>query len=424
VKHLAPSAITGGLSPGTILGKYEILRAFARGGMAELYLARPCSLPGFEKLIAVKRVLPELAGRRDVVEMFLDEARLAATLEHPNVIQTHDVGIVDGSYFMAMEFLHGENLNTILRTLEEKKRRLAPEIAIDITIKICAGLHYAHEKHGSDGKSIGIVHRDVTPQNVIVTYEGGVKLVDFGVAKAATHEAETRYGTIKGKLAYLSPEQCRCEELDRRSDLFSLGILLYEMTLGRRPFQGPSDIALIKQIEEQPVAPPRTIDPNYPEALERVVMRALERDRENRPQTALQLGEELEGAARELGLFLSSQSLVKFMEELFSKQVAAWRLSQSATTFEQIESLSSMALVEMPDPGDDVSDRTRAVSESMVEMVAWAEPKIKARGEAAGPLGEPPARTASFWSVVLGSLAAAVIVVLVIWLMGGPGSAR
>ncbi len=423
MKHLAPSAISGGLAPGTILGKYEILRAFARGGMAELYLARPCSLPGFEKLIAVKRVLPELAGRRDVVEMFLDEARLAATLEHPNVIQTHDVGIVDGSYFMAMEFLHGENLNTIMRTLEANQQRLAPELAIDIAVKICAGLHYAHEKHGSDGQSIGIVHRDVTPQNVIVTYEGGVKLVDFGVAKAATHEAETRYGTIKGKLAYLSPEQCRCEELDRRSDLFSLGILLYEMTLGRRPFLGGSDIALIKQIEAQPVEPPRTIDPNYPEALERVVMHALERDRDQRPQTALQLAEELEGAARELGLFLSSQALVKFMEELFSKQVAAWRLAQSATTFEQIETLSSMALVEMPDPDEERADRTRAVSESMVEMVAWAEPKIATRGEAAGPAGGPPAR-ASLWSVLLGGLAAAVIVVLVIWLSGGPGSAR
>jgi serine/threonine protein kinase len=412
---------------GTVLGKYEILRPLARGGMAELYLARPRSLPGFEKLLALKRVLPELARKKDVVQMFLDEARLAATLEHPNVIQTYDVGVVDGNYFMAMEFLHGQSLAAVLHQLDQRGERAPLDVALEIAIRVCAGLHYAHERRSSDGRSLGIVHRDVSPQNVFVTYEGGVKLIDFGVAKAATQMNKTNHGTIKGKLSYLSPEQIRCEPLDRRSDLFSLGIVMYEMTLGRRPFPGGSDFAVIKQITEETVKPPSVLDREYPPSLERVVMRMLERDRDQRQQSAREIGHELEDVARGLSLFLSSSRLSKFMEGLFANQVAAHKAAQrrEATEIERIESISSMQMVLMPDERwAPAEQHTMAVGSSMIELEAVVDParagsvrKKKRRRAEEGEEEEREEAAEGFpWSVALGGLAAAVIVVLVVWI--------
>ena len=188
--------------------------------------------------MVIKRILPQLATKTDFVEMFLDEARIAATLQHPNVVQMYDVGVVDGNYFIAMEYLHGEDVRSLQRTLHRQDKRLPLEHALNIVIGVASGLHYAHEKVGFDGKPLEIVHRDVTPQNVIVTYDGAVKLLDFGIAKASNRFGETRFGTLKGKVPYMSPEQCRGEPLDRRSDIFSLGIMLYELTLGKAALSG------------------------------------------------------------------------------------------------------------------------------------------------------------------------------------------
>jgi len=217
------------------LGKYELIKRIATGGMAEIYLARVSGLPGFEKIVVVKRILPQLATNQEFVQMFLDEARVAATLHHPNIVQMYDIGAVDGNYFISMEYLHGEDLRSIARAMRQKGQDRVPlEHALGIGVGIAAGLHYAHEKVGFDGKPLHIVHRDITPQNIFVTYDGGVKLVDFGIAKASNRASETRYGSLKGKIPYMSPEQCRSEPLDRRSDIFSLGILLYEQTTSVR----------------------------------------------------------------------------------------------------------------------------------------------------------------------------------------------
>jgi serine/threonine protein kinase len=323
----APPA--GDVTAGSRLGKYEILKRLATGGMAEIFLARVSGLPGFQKMVVIKRILPQLATKSDFIEMFLDEARIAATLQHPNVVQMYDVGVVDGNYFIAMEYLHGEDVRSIMKTLFKREEKLPLEHALNIMIGVCSGLHYAHEKVGFDGKPLNIIHRDVTPQNIIVTYEGGVKLLDFGIAKASNRFGETRFGTLKGKVPYMSPEQCRGEQLDRRSDIFSLGIMLYELTLGKRLYQGASDFEILKQIVEGRITPPHELDPAYNAALEKIVMKALEKDRSQRFQTARELQAELETLVRESRLYVSPIALQQFLEHVFGLKIEAWREAQA-----------------------------------------------------------------------------------------------
>jgi len=329
-----PPALKDTLAPpdvgvGSHLGKYEIIKRLATGGMAEIFLARVSGLPGFQKMVVIKRILPQLATKTDFVEMFLDEARIAATLQHPNVVQMYDVGVVDGNYFIAMEYLHGEDVRSLSRILHRQDKKLPLEHALNVVIGVSSGLHYAHEKVGFDGKPLEIVHRDVTPQNIIVTYDGAVKLLDFGIAKASNRFGETRFGTLKGKVPYMSPEQCRGEPLDRRSDIFSLGIMLYELTLGKRLYQGKSDFEVLKQIVEGTVTPPSELDKEYPKALEEIVMRALEKEKDKRYQTARDIQADLESMVRADRLHVSPIALTRFMEETFGNKIEAWREAQA-----------------------------------------------------------------------------------------------
>ena len=317
------------VNAGSRLGKYEIIKRLATGGMAEIFLARVSGLPGFQKMVVIKRILPQLATNDDFIEMFLDEARIAATLQHPNVVQMYDVGVVDGNYFIAMEYLHGEDVRSIQKTLWKRDEKLPLEHALNVMIGICSGLHYAHDKVGFDGKPLNIVHRDVTPQNVIVTYDGGVKLLDFGIAKASNRFGETRFGTLKGKVPYMSPEQCRGEPLDRRSDIFSLGIMLYELTVGRKLYRGKSDFEILKQIVEGTVARPTEIDAHYDKQLEKIVMRALEKERDKRYQTVREMLHDLEQLVRQSQIYLSPSSLQQFMEKVFGRKIEAWREAQA-----------------------------------------------------------------------------------------------
>jgi len=311
------------------LGKYELIKRIATGGMAEIYLARVSGLPGFEKIVVVKRILPQLASNQEFVQMFLDEARVAATLHHPNIVQMYDIGAVDGNYFISMEYLHGEDLRSISRAMRQKGQDRVPlEHALCIGVGIAAGLHYAHEKVGFDGKPLHIVHRDITPQNIFVTYDGGVKLVDFGIAKASNRASETRYGSLKGKIPYMSPEQCRSEPLDRRSDIFSLGILLYEQTTSVRLYRGASEFDVLKQIVEGEIKRPTEVRHGYPVALEEIVMKALAKRREDRYQTARELQAELEAYIREERLVVSPIAMTNWMESLFGQRIEAWRDAQ------------------------------------------------------------------------------------------------
>ncbi|HJZ88258.1 MAG TPA: serine/threonine-protein kinase [Polyangia bacterium] len=309
-------------------GRYELLGHIATGGMAELHLARAVAMEGFEKLVVVKRILPQLTADAEFVQMFLDEARIAATLQHPNIVQVYDIGVIDGDYFFSMEFLHGEDASRIVKRLAVQRRELPLEHAVHVIQGLCAGLHYAHEKTGFDGTPLHIVHRDISPQNVFVTYDGGVKLVDFGIAKASRRVAQTRYGTLKGKIRYMSPEQCRALPLDRRSDVFAVSILLWELTTGRRLFRGPSDFDVLKAIVETDALPPSCIKPDYPPDLERIVLRGLQRSPEQRYQTAQEMQADLEDFAREHKLAVSPIALSRFMRELFSDRLEAWQAAR------------------------------------------------------------------------------------------------
>lgn len=306
--------------PGAQVGRYRLIDRLAVGGMAELFLGFTQSMHGFEKLVVLKRILPQFAENPDFVRMFLDEARLAATLDHPNIAHVYDIGEHHGSYFFSMEYVHGQSLLRVMRAVTKARRPLPLEHSLNVIIGTCAGLHYAHEKVGLDGTPLGIVHRDISPPNLILTYDGTVKVVDFGIAKAATARSNTAVGTLKGKIPYMAPEQCRSEPLDRRSDIFSIGIILYELTVGRRLFQAETEIAIIQKITSGGFPPPTSVHPSYPGELEAIVMRALQLNPDARYSTARDLQIDLEEFAREYKLAISSARLGSFMEELFDAE--------------------------------------------------------------------------------------------------------
>jgi serine/threonine protein kinase len=299
------------------IGKYRILRQIAQGGMAEIYLASASGIEGFEKLCVLKRILPLLATNREFVQMFLDEARIAGSLMHPNIAQVFDIGSEGGSYYFVMEFLRGEDVRHILQSSVGQHDFIPLEHAATIVMGVCSGLHYAHEMRAKDGQRLQLVHRDISPQNVFVTHDGNVKLCDFGIAKSAAQLTETRVGTLKGKIRYMSPEQCRSEPLDRRSDVFALSIVLWELLTLRRLFSGKSDFDIFKAIVEEPVPRPSDFRPDVPTQLEAIVMKGLRREREERFQTAQEMQLALEDWVRHDRIPSSSVRLAAFMSELF-----------------------------------------------------------------------------------------------------------
>ncbi len=306
---------------GERLGKYDLLERVGVGGMAELFLARASAQHGFEKTVALKRILPAFAENPDFIRMFMAEAQLAASLHHPNIAQVFDFGEEEGTYFFTMEYVHGRNLREILAAASKRSAGMPLASVLHIISSLAAGLHHAHEHRDADGTPLQIVHRDISPSNVIVTYEGDVKLVDFGIAKAASLGPATLSGSLKGKIAYMSPEQCRGELVDRRSDVFSLGTLLWELTTGRRLFTNESnDMSLLAKVEKAEIPRPTKLIDAYPEPLESVVLRAMARNRDDRYSTALDFRVALEDFAQEARLPVSSTRLSQYMDALFPKQ--------------------------------------------------------------------------------------------------------
>ncbi len=304
-------------------GKYTLLRKLASGGMAELYLALHRSVAGFEKLVVIKRILPQMTQDQAFIDMLLHEARIAATLSHPNIVQTFDVGQVDGAYFIAMEHIHGEDIRTIVRGMRKKSVTEFPLAhALTIVLGVCAGLAYAHDKRGLDNQLLHIVHRDISPQNIVITFTGDVKVVDFGIAKSEHFVEAQKGGQLKGKVPYMSPEQAGGEEIDWRSDIFALGVILFELTTGRRLFKGANEYETLKLITDREYPLPSDIAPNYPMGLERVVMKALAKDRDKRYQTAREMQSDLESFVRQERIPASTVSLSKWMEMLFEEKLA------------------------------------------------------------------------------------------------------
>jgi serine/threonine protein kinase len=300
------------------VGRYELLRHLATGGMAELFLARAVGIADFEKLLVLKRILPQHAADALFIRMFLDEARLAATLHHSSIVQVFEVGRAEGTYFFTMEFVHGRDLRQVF---QRSAGKVPLEHALGIVIEAAAGLHHAHEKRGSDGMPLGIVHRDVSPSNLLVGFDGAVKLGDFGIARA-TLAKQADAGTAAGKAPYMSPEQVLELPLDRRTDIFSLGVVLHELLTGKRLFRG-NDAEVMERIAQEEIAPPSSLA-DVPHELDRVAARALARDRAARYATADELRADLEACARARGLYFSRAALSSWMADLFADEVEGW----------------------------------------------------------------------------------------------------
>jgi serine/threonine protein kinase len=325
------------IAPGHFLGRYECIRPIARGGMAEVYVARYKAAGGAQKIVAIKRVLPHYADDPDFLAMFRNETRIAATLDHPNIVQVFDFDESAEEHFIAMEYVHGVTLRDVLRSAASGAG-LPLQCALTIITGIAQGLHYAHEACGTDGRPLGLVHRDVSPTNVLLTYDGAVKIVDFGIAKATTKTRVTRTGTLKGKPSYMSPEQCRVAEIDRRSDVFTLGILLYEATTLRRLFSGPNDYAIMNMVAAAEFARPSEIDEDYPPQLEAIVLGALQRDPDRRYTTARAMQADLEAFAAAQGLSLSPLALADHIRRNFDRPsypTADWTVPGIATQAER-----------------------------------------------------------------------------------------
>ncbi len=313
---VSPSAAPASLPAGARLGRYQVIRRLQRGGMAELYLARHLAEGGYEKIVAVKRVLPHLAEDETFVRMFLNEARLAAALTHGNIAQVLDFGSEGDEHYLVLEYVHGCSLHELLRA-SGKHGGVPLGCALTVVHEVAAALHYAHDKAGPDGRPLGLVHRDVSPSNVLVSYDGEVKLVDFGIAKATAHTRVTRSGTIKGKLAYMAPEQVRGEAIDRRADVFSLAVVAYELCTGRRCFVAPGEFALINRVAAGRYEAPSSVRPGFPAALEAIIARGLSVAVDDRFESARALQLAIEGFAEGHGQRLSKVALSEMMHGLF-----------------------------------------------------------------------------------------------------------
>ncbi len=322
------------------------------GGMAEIFLAKGANNAGVERYVVLKRVLRHRADDANFVRMFLDEARLASQLQHPNIAQVYDIGKLGDSYFFTMEYVHGETVRTLLQRTHGLRRQIPLSAVLAIIAGSAAGLHHAHERKGYDGKPLGIVHRDVSPSNLMISYEGTVKVVDFGVAKAEHRSAVTQAGTVKGKLSYMSPEQCKGGDVDRRSDLFSLGILMWEMLTTERLFRRVSDFETMQAIVSDQLQPPSTLRPDLPPEVDAIVMKLLAKSPADRYQTADELNEAIEAVAVRTGSTISAASLGRYMRELFGQRPEPWIELQSVdahpeqftVTSEPISSSSELSI--------------------------------------------------------------------------------
>ncbi|WP_437895910.1 serine/threonine-protein kinase [Sorangium sp. So ce124] len=398
------------LGPGSVLGRYELLLPIAAGGMAMVWAARLKGTRGFQKIVAVKTMLPTLSEDDQFERMFLSEASLASQIRHPNAVEILDLGEQDGVLFLAMEWIDGIPLNQVMKVAKRQNGMPIP-IAVRIVAQACAGLHAAHELKDKSGKLVGLVHRDISPQNILVTYNGLAKVVDFGVAKAtALNDSTTQAGQLKGKVSYMAPEQVRGDAIDRRVDVFAMGIVLYTLTTGKHPFRRESEGATLFAISStDPVEAPHEFQADYPASLEAVLMRALEKERDERYATANELMRALDKALPP-SQRATDEDVANFVRELFEDQ-------QEQTRAALTEALER-------------ADRNQLSNNSGVSDVTGRSPSsvsafrtVNLRGAAPGVAGKitlddeiPPfarSRSRALPAVViLGLLAAGVLAVL------------
>jgi serine/threonine protein kinase len=410
---------------GQRLGKYEVVALLALGGTAEIYLARIDGAAGFEKYVVVKCLHDHLADDTEFVRMFLDEARLAAQLDHSNIVQTFELGQHQGRYFMAMEFLAGLSLAMVIRRVAERVDggKLPLPLILDVIVQTCAGLHYAHERTNS-GQALNVVHRDISPQNLVISFEGVVKLVDFGIARAEQRETKTKAGTIKGKFAYMSPEQCVSTAVDRRTDVFALGVILHELLTGRRLFKRANQYDTYQAVIECKVSPPSDFASEVDAGLDAVVMKALAKDKEQRYASAEAFGDAIQRYMHQRAMRASAADLAAFFEKVFAQEIdehagrmreliagrefasggstgVNWdaegsdksELSLDTSDISEISEHSSSALLEDDDgpPPEEGAEKTRIEMNPLgAGAIPDAGPRGRANGKPAVPLPAPP----------------------------------
>ncbi len=304
-------------------GKYVLLDRINVGGMAEVFRGKQFGVEGFSRLVALKRILPNIAKEEEFIEMFVDEAKLTVQLQHANIVQTYDLGLIDERYFIAMEYVSGTDLRTVWDRARRRNRLLPIAMSCYLVMKCCEGLDYAHRKKDEAARELGLVHRDVSPQNLLVSYEGEVKLVDFGIALVRQKVSKSQAGVLKGKFGYMSPEQVRGHELDQRSDLFACGTMLWELLVGDRLFLGESDFSTLEKVRNVEMVPPTHFNKSLSPQIERIVMKALAKNRDDRYRYASEMAEDLQRF-----LFTSNQpfartDLQRYMAQHFAEEMQA-----------------------------------------------------------------------------------------------------
>ncbi|MBX3275901.1 MAG: serine/threonine protein kinase [Sandaracinaceae bacterium] len=351
----------------TDASRFLLLDRLAVGGMAEVYRAKSLGVHGFEKIIAIKRILPTLAEDDEFVQMFVEEAKIAGRLRHANVTRIFELGKIDGTHFIAMEYVFGKDLLQIRKRLEEQGRRMPAAMAAWIVASVLAGLDYAHRQRGADGQPLGIIHRDISPQNVLLSYDGQVKLCDFGIAKAASRATQTVAGVVKGKLGYMSPEQITGRPMDHRSDVFAASTVLWELLTGERLFGKGSDYEILERVRNAVAEPPSTRNPEVSAALDMVVMRGLAREADDRWDTAGDMHEALMGFVVTQRPPFSTARLAEWMNTEYAGVIEAERA--------HLERLGAIH-----EAGVDVRSGTRSLAEEV-----WEDETVLS----APPEGEP-----------------------------------
>lgn len=305
----------------TVFGQLCLLERISVGGMAEVYRAKPFNVPDVDRYLAVKRILPNLAEDDEFINMFVDEAKIAIRLNHPNICKIYELGRLAESPYIVMEFIAGQDILSIQKRLRQKRRVMAVSQAVFVAARMADALYHSHNVEDEEGRLLELVHRDVSPQNILVSYAGDVKLIDFGIAKVATQSTETRVGVLKGKFSYMSPEQVTGSGIDARADLFALGTVLYEMLTGRRLFHGESDFHTLEQVREARISPPSTLNSLIPEALDQIVLKALGRLPADRFQDGQAMAAALESFLEDAGAPYSKSDLSDWMVENFETEL-------------------------------------------------------------------------------------------------------
>ncbi|MFY0529389.1 serine/threonine protein kinase [Archangium gephyra] len=379
-------------------GKYLLLDRINIGGMAEVWRGKMFGAGGFERLVAIKRILPNIAEDDEFISMFIDEAKISVQLNHANIAQIYELGQITNSYFIAMEYIPGRDMRAIFDRCRKKSEPAPVPLVAYVVSKMCEGLDYAHRKKSNQGQDLNIVHRDISPQNILISYEGEVKVIDFGIAKAAGKATKTQAGILKGKFGYMSPEQIRGLPLDRRSDIFAIGVCLYEMLTGERLFVGDSDFSVLEKVRKAEVAPPSTYNRRIPEALEKIVLKALARDVDERYQYANELGDDLQRFLLTSDSIFGRKDLMQYMKSTFAEDVE--REKQRLQEYADIKPPEGMlAAIEMGFSGAPSAPQVQVPASAPVPAQAPMSPPMPATPSLGGvrrapTLGAMPKLTA------------------------------